>query len=373
MKTSRILGLVMGILLLGGPAGAQYRTVVQTMNYMNNGNFVTPPFFADPTSTEVHLDGSPYYRTNIEDWNWTHDLTTVRPAAALGIETVTLTITAWDVGSLDEGEDHVIYIGGGTYYSEIFDAWLYDRTGVQLGLLRSFYDAQVTVPWPAAGQRADYANRFSRTTLTIPVPSASADALWNTNQLTFWIDIDQSDPNGNKVTLIDSTLSVKYIIPAPPADSVPVNRFWYSGQSEHFFTSDANESQWLIDNFSDIWIPEGIAFNALPLDTTRPNARPVHRFWSPEDGGRSHFYTINEEEKDQIIRDWPWYWTYEGPVFAAFPEGLQPADAYPVYRFWYTAGVDHFYTMDEAEKQWLSENYADVWEYEGIAFYTYVH
>ncbi len=373
MRTLRILGIAVGVLVLAGTAGAQTRTVVQTMNYEDNTTFVIPPFFASPVDPETHLDSSPYYRTNIEDWNWTHDLTTVRPAAALGIQAVTLTITAWDVGSLEEGEDHVIYIGGGTYFSEIFDAWLYDRTGVQLGLLKSFYDARVTVPWPATGQRSDYANRFSRTTFTIPVPSATADTLWNTNKLEFWVDIDQSDPNGNKVTLIDSSLSVQYIIPTPPASSVPLYRFWYNGQGEHFYTIDEAEKQWLIDNYSDIWIPEGIAYNVLPLDTTEPNARPVYRFWSSHDGYHSHFYTMSEEERDQIIRDWPWFWTYEDAVFAAFPEGQQPSDAYPVYRFWYNGGVDHFYTMDEAEKQWLIENYPDVWVYEGIAWYGYVH
>jgi hypothetical protein len=369
MRTLRILGAALGILLLSGTAGAQIRTVVQTMNYEDNTTFVIPPFFASPVDPDVHLDSSPYYRTNIEDWNWTHDLTSVRPPAALGIQAATLTITAWDVGSLAEGEDHLIYIGGDVYFSEIFNAWLYDRTGILLGLLNSCYDAPVTVSWPSAGQRSDYASRFSRTTFTIP--AAALDTLWNTNELEFWVDIDQADPNGNKVTLIDSTLSVQYIIPGPPVDSVPAYRFWYAGSSEHHYTIDVNEAQWLIDNYSDVWTPEGVAFNALPLDTTNADARPVYRFWAASTA--SHFFTIDPNERDRLIRDWPDYWIYEGPVFAAFPEGLQPADAYPVHRFWFVGEADHFYTIDEAEKQWLIENYPDVWQYEGIAFYIYVH
>jgi hypothetical protein len=369
MKTMRVFGLAFGVLLLAGPAGAQIRTVVQTMDYLNNGNFITPPFFADPTSSEVHLDGSPYYRTNIEDWNWTHDLTSFRPSGALGIQSATLTVTAWDAGSLEEGEDHYIYIGGGLKWSDVFGAYLYDRTGVQLGWLMSFYEAPVTVPWPSEGQRADYASRFSRTTFSLP--TAALDTLWNSNALTFWIDIDQAGPDGVKVTLIDSRLSVEYIIPGPPADSVPVSRFWYAGRSEHVFTIDPNEAQWLIDNYSDVWIPEGIPFNVLPLDTANANAQPVYRFWAVGTG--SHFYTIDTAERDQIIQDWPEYWIYEGPVFAAFPEGQAPADAYPVYRFWYNGQADHFYTMDEGEKQWLIDNYSNVWVYEDIAFYAYIH
>jgi uncharacterized repeat protein (TIGR02543 family) len=201
MKTLRILGVVAAIGLLSGTAGAQSETVVQTLNYTDNSAsqgiwFVVPNY---PPNEGIHLDNSPYYRTNIEDWGWEHDLTSVRPAGALGIQSATLTITAWDVGSLDEGEDHVIYVGSGTL----------------LGLLESYYDAFVSVPWPSTGQRVDYASRFSRTTFTIP--ESALDTLWNTDKLTFWIDIDQADANGSRVTLVDSTLSVEYIMTGTPA------------------------------------------------------------------------------------------------------------------------------------------------------------
>jgi uncharacterized repeat protein (TIGR02543 family) len=217
MKTLRILGVAVAVLLLSGAAGAQSQTVVQTMDYTYDGWsqgvwFGVPNY---PPNEDIHLDCSPYYRTNTEDWCWQHDLTAARPAGALGIQSATLTITAWDVGSLAEGEDHVIYIGGGVYYSDIFGAWFYDRTGILLGLLDSYYDAPVSVPWPATGQRVDYASRFSRTTFTLP--ASALDTLWNSDKLTFWIDIDQSDPNGNRVTLIDSTVSVEYITSGPPA------------------------------------------------------------------------------------------------------------------------------------------------------------
>jgi hypothetical protein len=370
MKTLRILGWAVGLLVLAGPAGAQIRTVVQTMDYHNNVTFVIPPFFASPLDPEVHLDSSPYYRTNIEDWNWTHNLTAVRPAAALGIQAATLTITAWDVGSLAEGEDHVIYIGGDTYYSDVFNAWLYDRTGVQLGVLKSFYEANVTVPWPSTGQRADYATRFSRTTFNIP--EAALDTLWNDNELTFWIDIDQSDPNGNKVTLIDSTLAVEYIIPSPPAGTLPVYRFWSPTLPgiPHFYTIDEAEKQYVVDNYPNDWTYEGVAYNALPVDTNNIDARPVYRFWSAPLGG--HFYTMDETEKNYVMETLSDWWTFEGAVFAAFPESNHPDDTYPVHRFWSESLGHHFYTMDEAEKQYVIEHYPDVWTYEGVAWYAYV-
>jgi hypothetical protein len=51
-------------------------------------------------------------------------------------------------------------------------------------------------------------------------------------------------------------------------------------------------------------------FNAAALS-------PVYRFWSNTFLG--HFYTISEYEKDYVIATWPDTWTYEGPVFYAYP------------------------------------------------------
>ena len=43
----------------------------------------------------------------------------------------------------------------------------------------------------------------------------------------------------------------------------------------------------------------------------------------------------------------------------------------PVYRFWSEQLGHHFYTIDEAEKNVLIENYSQVWEFEGIVWYAY--
>jgi hypothetical protein len=42
---------------------------------------------------------------------------------------------------------------------------------------------------------------------------------------------------------------------------------------------------------------------------------PVYRFWSPYSG--SHFYTISQAERDYVIATWPDYWDYEGVAFNA--------------------------------------------------------
>ena len=70
MTTLRILGVAVAIGLLSGTAGAQIETVVQTLNYTDNSGsegvwFAVPNY---PPNEDIHLDCSPYYRTNIEDW-----------------------------------------------------------------------------------------------------------------------------------------------------------------------------------------------------------------------------------------------------------------------------------------------------------------
>ena len=105
---------------------------------------------------------------------------------------------------------------------------------------------------------------------------------------------------------------------------VPVYRFWSPVNKRHFYTIKASEKQKLIDSYSDVWTYEGIAFYSLP-DASEPNSLPVYRFWSPK--SKAHFYTINENEKNKLISQYADIWTFEGPAFYAYPDGRQPPDA----------------------------------------------
>ena len=150
--------------------------------------------------------------------------------------------------------------------------------------------------------------------------------------------------------------------------TVPIYRFWSPVLECHFFTAGAAEKQNLIDLYPSIWAFEGIAYFALG-DGGSEGAAPVFRCWSPV--LESHFYTINEAEKDMLVRDFPDVWTLEGVAFYAYPEGRQPADACPVYRFWSGILSCHFYTTSETERDYLVRNFAHVWTLEGAAWYAY--
>jgi len=85
----------------------------------------------------------------------------------------------------------------------------------------------------------------------------------------------------------------------------------------------------------------------------------------------SHFYTLSETERDVLFRDHQYAWTYEGVTFLAYPEGRQPANTCPVYRFRSGAPSRHLYTISERERNDLVANSPDVWTAEGVAFYVY--
>jgi len=146
-----------------------------------------------------------------------------------------------------------------------------------------------------------------------------------------------------------------------------VYRFWAPAYERHFYTISRLEKEKVLATYAQVWTYEGAVYRTF-RDDSDPDSRPVFRFWAERLTG--HFYTISEREKDKLIREYPGIWTYEGTAFYAYPEGQQPAWAYPVFRFWSESKGTHFYTMDEAERDRLLSKYAGVWTYEGIAWYA---
>jgi hypothetical protein len=112
---------------------------------------------------------------------------------------------------------------------------------------------------------------------------------------------------------------------------------------------------------------EGVEFYT-GADAQTGLVRPVYHFTS--DTLTPHFYTISKEERDRLIDEHPDIWTYEGVAFHAYPEGGQPEGAIPVYRFWSGLLNTHFYTIDENEKNAYIKDYPDLCTYQGIAWYA---
>jgi len=123
----------------------------------------------------------------------------------------------------------------------------------------------------------------------------------------------------------------------------------------------------LIESYPHLWTYEGIAYYGF-VDNRQANTTPVYCFWSSTYS--RHFYTIDEAERDKVIENYSPVWAYEGIASYAFANSTESGVA-PVYRFWSGTLSAHFYTMDEAERDKVINSYSQVWTYEGVAFYAY--
>ncbi|MFC1853642.1 M6 family metalloprotease domain-containing protein [candidate division CSSED10-310 bacterium] len=152
------------------------------------------------------------------------------------------------------------------------------------------------------------------------------------------------------------------------AEMRPVYRFWSDTILSHFYTINEAEKDAIIAQYSDsMWRLEGIAWYCFTARET--GTLPVYRFWSAQN--LSHFYTINEAEKDfiqsQYSSDW---WQFQGIGWYAFPS--QHTGTLPVHRFWSDTLQTHFFTINEQEKSYILATYPEsMWRYEGIGWYAY--
>jgi len=166
---------------------------------------------------------------------------------------------------------------------------------------------------------------------------------------------------------IDSTIN---IIDDKPV--YPVYRFWSFQNKKHFFTIDENEKDNMIANYpSESWRFSGEAYYVYKGNLVPKEASPVYRFWSSIN--KAHFFTINEAEKDMIIANYPEEnWKYGGIAWYAYKASDAPEGTIPVYRFYSALNKTHFFTANETEKNHIIATYPEEnWKYGGIAWYAY--
>jgi Repeat of unknown function (DUF5648) len=331
MKKAKMAGLIACVLVFAGLADAGITTVENTFDYSTavdfDGTWFIPP--------DVTLDHSPYYRGMWEDWGWMHSLKGQVPSDALGIQSATLEIRAWDVDATDP-------------------------EGAEIDLI---YGDDIEL-----GQLDDTDGRHWGTT-TFKLPPTLLASLWANGDVYIYLEIDTiRDLNGQRVTLEHATLTVKYKVSGLGNSPLPVYRFWSPSIGSHFYTVLESEKDKLISEYPKVWTYEGEVYTALP-NADEPNSAPIYRFWSPVMG--NHFFTIDENERDKLINVYPDVWDYEGIAFYAFPIDQQPADTVPVYRLWSDTLGSHFYTADEAERSSLLKDGSALWTDEGIAWYAY--
>jgi len=148
----------------------------------------------------------------------------------------------------------------------------------------------------------------------------------------------------------------------------PVYRFWSPALSRHFYTISETERDKLVNNYAHVWSYEDIAYYAF-ADDAQPGVAPVYRFWSGT--LNAHFYTSSVSEKTKLIDNYSNVWTFEKVAFYAYRGGSQPAGTSAVHRFWSPTLTCHFFTISQAERDKLTTLYSHIWTYEQAAWYAY--
>ncbi|MBP7050357.1 MAG: hypothetical protein KBE65_05020 [Phycisphaerae bacterium] len=361
MKTIRMSVLTTCVLLLAGVASADTVTIKHTMNYLDN-DWAAGVWFVEEGTI---LDHSPYCRNTTEDWGWTHVVTDNIPKGATGIESATVTIIAWNI-DVAAGEDDMIYA-----LAEPAASTTEAKTnGTELGILNSYLTSPITVEWASMDGDSHQINGYEDlwSTTTFELTADMLEDLWTNGEISFYMNIDATGGNGMRATLESAVLEIDYIAPKPEVTYVNIHRFWSESLRGHFYTASEDEANFVIDNYAATYEYEGVVYIAM-ADDSDPMSVPVYRFYSPT--GNVHFYTADAGEANFVIDNYSGTWTYEGIVFYVYPSDYQPDGASPVYRFYSSLLSRHFYTINEDEMNFVCDNYSAVWTYEGIVWYAF--
>jgi hypothetical protein len=100
-----------------------------------------------------------------------------------------------------------------------------------------------------------------------------------------------------------------------PPDARPVYRLRSRNQDTQILTADEREKDRLTGDNPPSWTYDGIAFHAYLQDLHPLVTQPVHRFWSRR--FKDYFYTASEAERQTLLEDPSQGWTYEGIAWYA--------------------------------------------------------
>lgn len=249
-------------------------------------------------------------------------------------------------------------MSSGDYYANPFDLWYtveanrnYDNghfqniirptfsvTGFAVGTNNTIIPASPAV----FGQTFDYPQSVTGRTYSTSEYAAKIDEFINTGGSSMTNPGSNGDPNeGNQPPV--ETPEIK--------DAEPMYRVYNPNSGEHFFTSNSQERQALINAG---WINEGIGWYA----PTNREEYPVYRLYNPI-AGEHHFTPLAEERYGLIRAGW---WDEEIGWFSDPDKRVPLLRAYNPYAF---SGT-HNYTVDTKEHSaLLSMGWVD----EGVGWY----
>lgn len=193
---------------------------------------------------------------------------------------------------------------------------------------------------------------------------------------------EHSDKRALRAVVVIAMIAAFVAMSAAPAsaifvDDMPVYRFYNPSLGTHFYTSSDAEVADVMAKYSSIFTFEGIAYYTFfesdtgmePPPGMEPALGPLYRFYNKRNG--SHFYTTSAQEKDNVIATWPTIYTFEGTAYSVMTAPWEWGPSAPVHRFYNKVNGSHFYTISDTERSLCQMLYANVYKYEGIAFYAY--
>lgn len=149
---------------------------------------------------------------------------------------------------------------------------------------------------------------------------------------------------------------------SPPVVLEPVYRFYNTRLGTHFYTASLTERDRVIASLSHIYTFEGEAYGLNPTN----NATPLYRFYNPATG--THFYTASESEKSRVQSTLARVFQYEGPAYAVSLDS-EGGTKRTVWRFYNRRTGTHFYTASAGEMSKVKSTLANIYTYEGPAYY----
>lgn len=182
---------------------------------------------------------------------------------------------------------HVLPEGTGTLYGFPVNGV---RVGLETGFMRT---APVYRFWSPRNRRHFYTTSRGEKNKLID----NWSHVWTYEQIAYYTFCEDGEPN-----------------------VLPIHRFWSGSLKAHFYTITETEKDKLINQFSDVWTYEGPAFYAWAEGNQPDGAEAVYRFWS--NTLKCHFYTMNTTERDKLINQYSDVWTYEGIAWYAYREQM---------------------------------------------------
>lgn len=299
-------------------------------------------------SVKVKIDVGPD-RFEPNDWNDSRDFSRFRPLFT-NSNTSKIRPRNTSIHSVDDKDHFYIQLEEG--YDYTVDAEVYDSENSTDGYS---YTTDVHFFSMASGQEG--MRGYYDDVMPLPIK------IQNGGYAFFGVDAWGDETGSYQLEITVTRHELGEVDPNDPRNVVtPLYRFYREGNDSHFFTVNESEKE-VVEAF---WEYEGVSQHVL--HSMVPSATPVYRMFNSI--SKSHFYTASESELKNIQENLGHIYSLEGVAFYALKYPLY--NAKPVFRFYSPKTYSHFFTISETEKDQIIQTIPETdLKYDGVAWYAF--